>query len=531
MDAELEAQETSALGFQDYWAILRRRRRLLAVSAFVVWAVVWTVTWFLPVTYRSETLILIDAPQIPQQYVVPNITADIQQRLRSMSEQILSRTRLLRVIEESNLYPELRKKRTADEVVQRMRKDITIELVQAQSRDVTAFKIYYVAATPQLAQHVTGELTRLFIDENVRSRQEQSENTTEFLEGALEQARKHLAEQEARLRDFRSRYLGQLPGQLQPNMQILAGLQTQLEAELDGLNRAKQQNLYYKSLLGQYRSIQSQLRKGTGSPELPTALDQELARLKNELNNLSARYTENHPDIRKLKEQIAQAEKMKRQIATQLASASATAEEPLPTDAAELRSSGPMLEIESQLKANELEITNRQERAKRISEEIAGYRNRINQIPLREQQMADLTRDYDQSRANYESLLAKRNQSELATNLEKRQKGEQFRTLDPPSLPQKPYWPNRLQFSLIGLAAGIAVGAGLTAVLEIFDDRVHKESDVSRILPIPMLVAIPPLLTTEEVRSIRLRNWAESAALSVMAVMIMAAMVFTYRRG
>ena len=176
---------------------------------------------------------------------MPNVSADLQDRLQNMTQQILSRSRLLKTIEDFNLYPQLRARVSDDELVERMRKDIQVELVQATNRsgELSAFKVAYMSKDSVLAQKVTSRLTSLFIEENLKARQEQSTQTTQFLASQLEEAGRGLAEQEAKVREFKSQYLGQLPEQVQSNVQILAGLQAQLQQETDQLGRAKQQSV------------------------------------------------------------------------------------------------------------------------------------------------------------------------------------------------------------------------------------------------------------------------------------------------
>lgn len=540
---EFEEKPSRPQGLPYYWSLMKRRRWWLILPIFVVGSAAWVVSWFLPAYYKSETLILVEQQKVPEQYVVPNVATDIQDRLQSMTQQILSRTRLLHIIDDLHLYAGQRSRLSPDELVDKMRGDIQIDLVQAPGRhdDLTAFKISYSSRDAHLSQQVTNQLTSLFIDENLKARQQQSESTTTFLENQLEDARKALATQEQRVREFKSHYLGELPGQMQSSIQILSGLQARLQGELDALNQSKQQNLYLESLVTQYRSMRQSIQAGdTGSKEVPPALDKELARLKTELADVQAHYTERHPDYRKLKQQIAKVEKMKEQMAASVnpAAASGNAKDNSkqdsdlhPTDYTELREMSPELELESQLKANKLEITNRQKQIDQLEAEIQQYQGRINETPVREQQLADLTRDYDQSRANYDSLLAKRNQSELATNLEKRQQGEQFRIIDPPSLPEKPYKPNRLLFSVFGLLGGAFIALAGTAVGELVDDRVRDEKELEGLFTAPILTEIPPVPTALEILRGRRRVRLEWAGGVLMALVVTAQFVLTYYRG
>ena len=533
MPEDSEEKPGESINLEQYLALVQRRRWYFFVPLFVGWLIVWGVSWILPSVYRSATLILVEQPTVPSQYVVPNIATDnLQDRLQSITQQILSRTRLLRIIQNQNLYARSRQRLTEDEVVEQMRKDIEIELVHDRDQ-LTAFNVYYSSNDPHVAQQVTKELTNLFISENLEARQEQSENTTQFLETHLEEARKSLSEQEERVRRFKDEHLGDLPGQLQSNLQILIGLQGQLGGEQGALDRARQQNVYLESLLGQYRSVQRSKPADTSSMGLP-ALDQELDTLKSRLADLRSRYTERHPDVRKVKEQIANAEKMKRQIGEDLkvrAAASATEDSSTgPKSEAAIREMSPMAELESQLKVNRIEIANRERALDELKARIAEYQLRLNREPVREQQLADLTRNYDQSRANYESLLKKRNDSELATSLELRQQGEHFRILDPPSLPVKPHSPDRLKLSIIGLFVGLLAGVGVSAGAEMIDDRLYSEKQLKDLLPVEVMSEIPMITTAQEERENRkfaLLGWA---ATGLEFALILAGFAFSYFR-
>jgi polysaccharide biosynthesis transport protein len=530
MPEVLDDPSLEKTNWKKHWRVLCRRRWWLALPAFGVWLAVWALAWFLPAVYRSETVILVEKQKVPEQYVVSNVAADLQDPLQNMTQQILSRTRLLGIMEDFNLYPKLRARVTVDELVERMRKDIEVELVQAPNRggDSTAFKVAYMSKDPALAQKVTAQLTSLSIDENLRKREKQSAATTQFLVGQLEEAGRGLAEQEAKVKEFKSQYLGQLPEQVQSNVQILAGLQAQLQQETDLLGRAKQQSVYLDTLRTQWRTLEASVGPGNSAEAAaPPALDQELARLRAQLADLRSHYTERHPDVRKVKEQIAETEKLKQQAEARIAAAHASGA----TDETLHASSPTEMEAESQLKANKVEIENRQRAIQDLQKRIGDYQARLNMTPVREQQMAGLTRDYEQSRKNYEQLLAKRDQSGMATDLEKQQQGEQFRVLDPPNLPQKPFSPNRLKLNLIGLVAGLMLGAVVLAGAEIVDDRIYSKEELATIVSAPILAEIPPLTTAlEEGQQIR-TEWLQRGALSVMAVLIAAGFASTYLFG
>ena len=262
---DLDEKSSEGFDLQRYLGIVRRRHLQFLIPLFLGWALVWGASWVLPPIYRSGTLILVEQPTMPKDYVTPNVNDDLQDRLRSITQQILSRTRLLHIIDQLNLYADPHNHLSADDKVEGMRKQIEIELVRDAENRVSSFNVYYSAHDPHVAQQVTSELTNLFISENLEVRQQQSEDTTKFLESQLEAARQTLSDQEEKIRQFKGQHVGELPAQVGSNLQILAGLQSQLQTEEDALNTAKQQRVYLETLVNQYRSLQSTPRgEGAG---------------------------------------------------------------------------------------------------------------------------------------------------------------------------------------------------------------------------------------------------------------------------
>src|ERR1700757_1033895 len=318
MAVDLDEESSEGFDLQHYLGVVRRRHLHFLIPLFIGWAVVWGVSWVLPPTYRSSTLILVEQPTMPKNYVTPNVNEDLQDRMQSITQQILSRTRLLHIIDQFNLYGGKQAQASPDEKVERMRKDINIELVRDGHNEITAFNVSYSSLAPKIAQQVTSELTNLFINENLEVRQQQSQGTTQFLESQLENARKSLADQEDRIRQFKGQHVGEMPGQVASNLQILSGLQSQLQSQEDALNAARQQHVYLQTLADQYRSLQGSSKSSDGIAVGLPALDQELDKLKTQLADLSSHYTDRHPDVRKLKEQIAKTEKMRDQLMASL---------------------------------------------------------------------------------------------------------------------------------------------------------------------------------------------------------------------
>lgn len=539
MVEDFEEQSSQGLDLQHYVGVVRRRHLYFLIALLLGWAVVWAASWVLPPHYQSSTLILVEQPSMPKDYVTPNINDDLQERMQSITQQILSRTRLLRIIDQFNLYSGKRAQSSPDQKVDLMRKDIDIELVRDARNQITAFNVSYSSRSPQTAQQVTGELTNLFINENLEARQQQSEDTTQFLENQLETAQKNLAAQEDRVRQFKAQHVGEMPGQLASNLQILQGLQSQLQGEEDALNAARQQRVYLQAMVDQYNSLQvpTKAPDGTTTAGIP-ALEQELEKLKTQFSDLTSRgYTDRHPDVRKLRDQIANTEKMRDQLlaSTKTKGRSGSADVTdgtSPDDKGADLTQTSLAPIQSQLKSNQLEIANREHAISVFKAKVEDYQARLNQEPIREQQLADLTRGYDQSKANYDDLLKKKNESKMATKMELLQQGERFKVVDAPSFPQKPEFPNRLKFSGIGLGIGLALGAVVVGSFEFFEDRLHSAKEIRSLLrAVEIIGEIPAIVNASDERITKRKIWIGWATAVVVFATILAGSAFSYLRG
>ena len=523
-------------GWEEYFAIVLRRRWWILLPLFVSWLVVWGGSWFLPTTYQSEAQISAEQQKVSDQYVMENVNENLQNRLQSTTQQVLSRASLLAIIERFKLYstpPRFSSFFKPKDPVDSMRSDIKIELVGTPGYrgEFVTFKIHYSADTPELAQQVNSELTSLFINENVKAQRQLSENTTAFLESELADARAKMEEQENEVSMFKAKHAGNLPGQLQSNVQILAGLQAQLASTQHALDTSKQQKIYLESLLQQYQSAQASL--GGNSPQL---LDKELQDLRLRIQDLRTRYTDTHPDIVALEDKIAKTEALRKQTEAEIASnqrsgKSANAINYSAAEGMERGAPTAIMQLQSQLKANQLEIQNEQQNAKELESQTAAYQARLNLTPETEQELAGVSRGYDEARFNYNSLLQKQTQSQLATSLGQQQQGQQFHIIDPPKLPDKPSAPNRFLISLMGLALGSVLGLGVATFLELTDVRFRQENDLEGILPARMLVGIPRLSTPQEDHSRLITRYMEYGVAAVMALLIFTGNLYTYYNG
>jgi succinoglycan biosynthesis transport protein ExoP len=536
MEEETQDAQERHRDLEWYAGVLRRRHMPFLIALFGGWLAVWAASWVLPRTYKSTTLILVEEPTMPKNYVEPNVNENLQDRLNSISQQILSRTRLIRIIEKFHLYENRKGLRTIDDKIAMMRKDIEIELVRDhQTNDISAFRIYYSARDPYTAQRITSELTDLFIRENLESRQQESEDTTKFLQDQLASARVSLAAQEAKVRQFQAEHEGELPTQQTSNLQILSGLQSQLQNEQDALNTAQQQRVYYQAMIDQYRGLSSGLGVLDGSGDLsPLAkADQDLDKLKARLADLRSRYTERHPDVQAVEDQIATAERDRQKLIADEKAAVAGSRQDNGTGATtrvETPKSAAVLQLQSQLESNRLEIANRQKTITSLTAKISEYQARLNAEPATEQQLADLTRGYEQSKSNYDDLLKKESDSRMATSMERMQQGERFSMLDPPSLPTKPDFPNQLKFCGMGVGAGLGLGILVLVALEYFDDRIQSEKEIRDLLPVTTVCEISDVKDDIELKRDKMRlalGWTTGA---VVFAVIAAAAVYSFLR-
>ncbi len=272
----------------------------------------------LPKKYTSTTMVLVEQPTVPVEYVKPVVNDDLNHRLASMKEQVLSRSRLQPIIEKLNLYPEQRKKAHMEELEDTLRKAVEVELMQPMPGSVNkqppGFQISVTFGNPQVAQQICTDITSMFIEQNSKRREQQAVDTTQFLSQQLDQAKAKLDEQDAQLAQFKRQYLGSLPEEEQTNLSILTGMNTQLEAVIQALSRAQQDKAFNEAMLSQQETNWKQTTSGNQNPETQ---EQQLTQLEAQLSDLLARYTPEHPDVLKVKSQI---EELKKKLAQEPAS-------------------------------------------------------------------------------------------------------------------------------------------------------------------------------------------------------------------
>jgi polysaccharide chain length determinant protein (PEP-CTERM system associated) len=531
MNVTEQIDDSSPLGWRYLVNIGAHRRWWFITSAILLWAAALTLSIILPQKFRSETVVLVEPGDVSTQYVPSNISQDLQQRLQRLTEQTLSRSNLAQIVSDFHLYGNSPAQASSEDEIKQMRSDLAVELTRANNGgEISAFKISYSGSTPEQAQKVTARLASLFVQESVGRQQRAAEDTTSFLESQVEEARNDMQNQEKVLRQFRSKDVDGAPQLQAVNLQILSGLQERLRSATQGLHEAEKQKASLSSPVGPVAAMGSNPSAdslvGPSSP-----LDEQIEKMKAELGDLSAGYTPLHPDVVRLKKQIANAEKIRNETAQRDNSQTSGAGDGGLETAHSPRSTSALAQWQSQFTANEQEIANRKQEINDIQKQIEQRQARLISAPAREQEVTEATQNYEESRARYESLLAKKQQSEMTTGLSKMQKEVGFSTVEPPSLPRRPYWPNPLKFSGIGLLAGMLLGLIATVVKETVDARVYGEDDLRKCISLPVIATVPPLTTFIEKSEHMRRRRIEIALASLLAAVVPAFTVLAYLKG
>jgi polysaccharide chain length determinant protein (PEP-CTERM system associated) len=516
---------------EDLIELAWRWKWLIVVPFVVVASATFVAARLVPDRYRSETVILVVPQRVPESYVRSTVTNRLEERLQTIQQQILSRTRLEQVIARFNLYPRERQAAPMEDVIERMRRDIEVQIVKGDS-----FRVAFISDSAQVAMNVTGELASLFINENVQDRQVQATATSDFLQSQLENARRRLTEQEQKVADYQRKHVGELPSERQANLQVLQNLQMQVQAIVESINRDKdRRHLIERSLA----DLTGEAPAATPaapviSADDPTSLGSgsaaaQLEAARNILRAMELRYKPDYPDIKRWKRVIgdleakAQAEAIEKPL-----SRGAGPERPAtPEEAARQKR---INEVQAELDNLDLQLKSKEGTEKSLRNQIRAYEARVSTTPLREAEMIALTRDYDTLQKNYQSLLAKQEDSKVAANLEQRQSGEQFRVLDPARLPERPFSPNRPFIQLLGAMGGLGRGLGLVALIEYRDKSLRSEDDVLLCLSLPVLALVPVMTTKAERRRTRQRRVLASCA-AVAFVTIAATGALAWKLG
>jgi polysaccharide chain length determinant protein (PEP-CTERM system associated) len=490
------AKFLAGLGPLSILRMLWKRKLVIILLWTLISGIAVVVAWRLPAVFSAEALILVDSQKIPEKYVSSTVSTDVQDRLATISQQILSSSRLKKIIDDFDLYKEQKKKDVQEEILDMMRKDISIKVDKGWTGNRPgAFRIGYKGPDPAIVAQVANRVANLYIEENLKTREVQAEGTSEFIDTQLEEAKKRLDELEAAVSDYKLKHNGELPQQESSISGTLSRLQIELQSNRDALGRAQESKMVLENTLKVAELTMTALSapelpgtEDAPKPGLPAVSGSRPVKLSEQISTQIAvlrlrGYAEIHPDMKKLNAELIQAQKLESQSApaeeprpappkTEQAPAKA-AEVPrppapravTPRQAVEL---GQALERVTALKSNIAivvkEIEQRTADQQVILRDINGALSRLQRLPIHEQELAKITRDYEISKANYRSLLDKKFSAEMATDMEHRQKSERFTVIDPARVPEKPISPNRPLLGgggmLLGLVIGLAFGVG-----------------------------------------------------------------------
>ena len=497
---------------QEFLEIFLRRKWLIVFSILFILFGASVYCVVTPERFKSSTTILVVPQRVPENYVKSTIGIKIEDRLGTIKQQVMSRTRLVVVMDELGLFKEDRKKNPVEEVVDEMRKRITIEV-----RHTDAFTLSFVHENRQMAMLTTSRLASFFIDENLKNREQQAVGTADFLDSQLQETKKKLEDQEERVKRYKSAFMGELPQQLQANLAVMSRLQDQMKANSDAIRIAQDRKMFTESqistLESQVASFEAQVRAASGgteaAPAEPISSSDPAAPYLPELNakraqlaNLSTRYTDQYPEIRRLKEEVVRLEK---QVAdargnpppTQGPAGEPATRQPAPPVTNPAFPLTPQREeirrLRTVLKGVDLEILSLKKESVELRKSVTAVENKVDRAPKREQEMISLTRDYDNLKKSYDELLKKKLDADISQNLEKRQKGEQFQILDPANLPEEPFIPNRPKVFGIAVLAALLIGFGGAIGLEMIDPSVRGAKEFRHFSEIPILASIPSI--------------------------------------
>ncbi len=525
--------------------IIRRQKVLFLLTFLAIFILSIIVAFVLPPAYRSQSTILIEEQQIPQEFAQTTITSYVEERLQVITQQILSRPRLLEIIKQFNLYPEMKDRYTTEEIVKKMRDAISFEMINTDVTDrrtgrpttaTIAFTLAYEGENPGTVQKVANKLTSLYLEANLKTREQRASNITTFLEQELNNLKNNIGEKESKISQFKQLHGQELPEYRTINMQALSRLSQRFDQITMQIRSQQERKIY---LEGQLANV---------DPLLPVVSDEgktimnpreRLKYLRLQLISLQSRLSDKHPDVKKMKGEIAELEKKvgKTNDSTgkikQLKNSAARLavlkgklgpKHPdviklekeiklLKTQIANLKTETTVkrlsenkpenpayISLKTQIASSEMEISSLNQEQKQLKEKINHYQQLIDNTPLVEKEYNDLIRDQQVDQAKYQEIMNKLMEAKVSQGMEESQQAERFTIIDPALTPERPAKPNRLAIVLIGFVLALGAGVGLGAVRESLNDAIKTEEELGRLTGLPVLTSIPVMKSDKERR-------------------------------
>jgi len=505
--------------------MLRRRVWYVLVPFSVIAAGTAVVVRKLPDRYTSKAVVLVVPQQVPADYVKPTTATRLDEQLQTISQQILSRTRLEQIIDELNLYPDERRTGIMQDVVEEMTRDVGIDITRGD-----AFSVSFTSGNARTAQKVAERLTSAFIDESTKDQQNLTEGTSQFLESSTEEMRQRLEETEKKLQDYRQRHAGELPTQLEGNLTALQNTHQQMQIVIEAENRDHDRHIFIERQIADLQAPPAP----QSAPPLPPPTDgppkgttaQMLAFYEAQLQSeQAAGWEDERPEVRTTRRMIDDLhKKMDQEALAQPLSSEAGA------SAAEVDRERKLADYRSQLAQLDKQIAYEQSEQKRLQTVAAGLQQRVDDVPARESELLDLNRDYTTLSSLYNNRLAKKEEADLATNLQRRQIGETFKLLDAARVPEKPASPNRPLLNVAGLAGGLAIGVLLVGLLEYRDKTFKSDDEIVNLLSVRVLAVVPFMESAaDHKRAVRMQ-WLLNLGYSGVVAACLALVLYTFVR-
>jgi polysaccharide chain length determinant protein (PEP-CTERM system associated) len=469
------------LTFQDYLTMLRRHWLLIVVLSLIGAASSYTVSRFLKNEFTSQASVLVQEPNVPTTFVAPVANNNIGATLKLLEQEVMSRTQIEPLIRRSGIFGDQVDRVSMDSLVRRfVNSNVAVDLMKPPDDGAPSpgFTVAVEADRPDVAQALCASLTSMFIDENVRRREQQTRATMEFLTGQIDDAKAKLDQEDAKLAAFQAAHPGSLPNDEQSNLGILAGLSSEMAAMTSDITHAQQDKSLAESMLQQQIATQRTVETGKN----PQTLGEQLSALQTELANLQSKYTDRYPDVVKVKGEIAELQKKLADADSAKIDASDQSHAIEPVQ---------ILQLRAQIKADTQEIADKMKAQQALQLRIAELQHKIEGTPTVDEEFKELTRDHESAQDFYNNLLRKRDDSKVAVDLESEQQSEQLSVLNSASYPGSPSFPNRPLFALGGLGGGLLIGLGLAFLLETRDTSLRSERDVEMHLQLPVIANIP----------------------------------------
>lgn len=550
------------MSFRQFRRILRKRWPVFIITSFAILVASLTVVYLLPPIYVSTSTILIESQQIPEEYVRATVRSYVEERLQAITQQIISRPNLIRIINEFDLYADMRKKYATELVIDRMRKDISLDTISSAdirgraggAAKTVAFKLSYEGRNPGMVQKVSNVLASLYLEENLKAREEQATRTTTFLEKELDQLRTQINEYENRITEFKGAHTGELPDNLDANRRTADELKRSLEGIGMMLLSLKERRVYLEGQLATIDPVAPvKAEEGKSSPA------ERLLFLRMQLINMETGLSEKHPDVIRIKSEIAELESQLGESSPAVKKQRAYADlqrrlkifrekegelhpdvirltregeslkkeietlsrdgKPALRNASEKPTNPAYISLKAQIDAIDIESRNLLTRQGQIERELALYRKRIENAPLIEKAYNDLTMDYVHIREQYNQIKSKQLEANVAREMEATQHGERFTIIEPASKPEAPSKPDRVKLALMSLFLSLAGAAGLVLLLENFDHSIKSEQEILDAIGLPVFATIPFVETAEEITT-RRRRWIVAVSVLVSATVV-----------